>query len=265
MTITLNSYAKLNLDLNVIGKHDFKPLHIISSTMVRIDIFATLIIDIHASSGFCSSLNVEGYEHQEWFDPIKKLIGLWSYERQCPVDIKITIENPIRPFSGLGGMSSYVATVFNALEYFYCTQHKKENPEYLSVYKENDIGLRCGSDVPFFLSKCNKAHVQGVGEIITPLEPERKNVLIHFPDYTVSTEKAYADLDKLKSNNFLDLKENKAYYEYLSNKTGKNNWKLSGSGSTFFLYDVDKNTIKEANNEWTKKNIYCTLSSTLDN
>lgn len=262
MLINHKANAKINLDLKIVGKCEDSEFHLIDSTMALIDMVSFITIDIEKANSFCSSVVIMDYENQEWFSPIIKMVELWSKERQFPVDVKIKITHPIPPFSGLGGMSSYTARVLEALEYFFYKDNAEEHT-LLSVKRKNELALMCGCDVPFFASNCLKAHVSGKGEIITPQKGESKKVILHFPDYNISTKYAYEQLDKQKIDNFLDLKENKLYYNYLVRETGISDWKLSGSGSTFFLYDVDDSIIS-ASAEWTKKRIYGTLYNTLN-
>lgn len=70
---------------------------------------------------------------------------------------------------GLGGGSSNAATVLVALNHlWHCG---------LSVDELAELGLTLGADVPVFV-RGHAAFAEGVGEILTPVEPEEKWYLV---------------------------------------------------------------------------------------
>lgn len=263
MEIKINARAKINLDLVVNGRDKWhKNLHDITTTMVLLDDFyASLTFNINKSDGFISSFTVKGQESQEWFTPIEKMVHLWSLERRTPVDVNLEIENPIPYCTGLGGMSSYISSALSALEEFYFNEIRTERGiDKIPLFKLMDMALQCGSDVPFFVSGATRAKVTGVGNVITPEESKgRLPVILHIPQYKMSTKDAYKELDDLKLNTFLDLPKNRQYHSYLTKTTENDRWQLSGSGSAFFIYNANADEIKLSGEEWTKKGICAKL------
>ncbi len=97
--------------------------------------------------------------------------------------------------AGLGGGSSDAACLLQ-----WCNEHT-DNP--LSDEQLKDIALSIGADVPFFLQNA-AARVQGIGEVIVPVENflKNKSVLLVCPNIYISTPAAYAAWDVAQKNIF---------------------------------------------------------------
>ena len=79
---------------------------------------------------------------------------------------------------GLGGGSSNAATVLVALNHLWGCG--------LSEDELATLGLQLGADVPVFV-RGHAAFAEGVGEILTPVEPEEKWYLVAHPARSIKT------------------------------------------------------------------------------
>lgn len=255
MVINRTAYAKLNLGFLLTGKKTSDNYHTLTSTFLRIDLGADLKIDISPNTGsFETRIIVNGIENNEYFTSISKAVGLWSKKRETPVCVSVEITNPLPYGAGLGASSSYAAEVLLALEEYYKAEHKDGLP--LECAEMQSIAIKVGCDVPFFVSQLSVAYVEGIGDIISPCQTTNSSetFLLHFPPYKIFSAEAYKEADKQKITEFIDLSQNKMYYNYLVRTTGVKSWKLSGSGSTFFI-PTPSNTILKKRSAWEKKGI----------
>ena len=245
MIFSKSAYAKINLDLTLTGEKTDNGYHLLNSTFVAIDLYAGMEIEITSDPlSFVSQVFVNGTENNKFYTPIIKAVELWSKKREYPVTVKVEIKNPIPYKAGLGASSSYAAQVLLSLEEYYVKVNKNAIP--LDNCEMQSIAVKIGADVPFFVSKMPCAYIEGIGEIISPISNVPEEYLLHFPNYNISTPEAYEEADREKISRFIDLRQNKMYYNYLVGKTGTKLWRLSGSGSTFFIPSPSKAILKKA-------------------
>ncbi|MEH5014147.1 4-(cytidine 5'-diphospho)-2-C-methyl-D-erythritol kinase [Phytobacter diazotrophicus] len=96
----------------------------------------------------------------------------------------IQIDKRLPMGGGLGGGSSNAATVLVALNHlWHCG---------LSVDELAVLGLTLGADVPVFV-RGHAAFAEGVGEILTPVEPEEKWYLVAHPGVSIPTPTIFRD------------------------------------------------------------------------
>ena len=96
----------------------------------------------------------------------------------------IQIDKRLPMGGGLGGGSSNAATVLVALNHlWHCG---------LSVDELAELGLTLGADVPVFV-RGHAAFAEGVGEILTPVEPEEKWYLVAHPGVSIPTPTIFSD------------------------------------------------------------------------
>ena len=88
------------------------------------------------------------------------------------------------PTGGLGGGSSDAATTLLALNELWGTK--------LSIPDLAALGLKLGADVPVFI-RGHAAWAEGIGEILTPVEPPEAWYLVVVPPVHVSTAQVFAD------------------------------------------------------------------------
>ena len=97
---------------------------------------------------------------------------------------QIRLTKRIPAGSGLGGGSSDAATTLLALNELWGAN--------LSCGDLATLGLKLGADVPVFVQG-QAAWAEGIGEILTPIEPEAAWYLVVVPPVHVSTAQVFAD------------------------------------------------------------------------
>lgn len=149
--------AKLNLFLHVTGRRS-DGYHLMQSVFMLID--------------WCDTLHFEprndGRITREDLGPSLPDIDLTVRAAQalqqttaCGLGVHIGVQKNVPAQAGMGGGSSDAASTLLALNRLWKL--------YLPLAALEAIGLKLGADVPFFLRGRN-AWVEGIGEIITPLE-----------------------------------------------------------------------------------------------
>ncbi|STV53645.1 4-diphosphocytidyl-2-C-methyl-D-erythritol kinase [Klebsiella pneumoniae] len=96
----------------------------------------------------------------------------------------ISIDKRLPMGGGLGGGSSNAATVLVALNHLWGCG--------LSEDELATLGLQLGADVPVFV-RGHAAFAEGVGEILTPVEPEEKWYLVAHPGVSIPTPIIFRD------------------------------------------------------------------------
>lgn len=184
--ISLKSYAKVNLTLEVSGKRP-DGYHDLDSVVQVIDISDSIEIS-KADSGVIE-LDVDvahiptgnenvAYKACEVFFEKSGLIG--------GAIVKLTKRIPVQ--AGLGGGSGNAAAVIAGLNALYGCRY--------SAQELSDIAALVGSDSPLFIYG-GTLRMRGRGDVIEPLPdaPEMWMVVVQ-PDVGVSTAWAYNELDK---------------------------------------------------------------------
>jgi 4-diphosphocytidyl-2-C-methyl-D-erythritol kinase len=98
--------------------------------------------------------------------------------------VQIRLNKRLPTGGGLGGGSSDAATTLLALNELW---DAKLSPVELAA-----LGLRLGTDVPVFI-RGQAAWAEGIGEILTPIEPDEAWYLVVVPPVHVSTAQVFAD------------------------------------------------------------------------
>ncbi|MFZ2859100.1 4-(cytidine 5'-diphospho)-2-C-methyl-D-erythritol kinase [Acidovorax sp.] len=149
--------AKLNLFLHITGRRT-DGYHLMQSVFMMIDWCDTLHFELRHDGGIT----------REDLGPPLPDIDLTVRAAQalqtattCPLGVHIGVQKRVPAQAGMGGGSSDAASTLLALNRLW-----KLN---LPLTALEAIGLKLGADVPFFLRGRN-AWVEGIGEIITPLE-----------------------------------------------------------------------------------------------
>jgi len=186
--ITLQSPAKLNLFLKVIKKRK-DGYHAIETLFERIN----LCDDITLACNHTGRISIRCNDPQV---PVSPRNLAWQAARlmqekfSLKNGVDITIKKRIPVAAGLGGGSSNAATVIMGLS----------NLWKLSLQRQDmlDYARQIGSDVAFFLYRCNFALGTGRGEVITPLVIRKKlwHVVV-VPETKVYSSQVYRAL-KLK-------------------------------------------------------------------
>lgn len=256
-SLKLNSPAKLNLNLSVLGKridgmHEIKTRFQLINLSDEVLIKKTLSKSISVKTNLAPS--IEGKKNIV-FSAIKLLSDHIGKEIHCEVDIVKNI--PLG--GGLGGGSSNAATVLIGINFLF---------ELGLTSKElMQLGEKLGADVPFFIFGKN-AFACGIGEIL--LE-DNKNIddkyLLLFPQIHSSTKELFSKWDGLnksaqksllenEENSFLPifLDQNRDVKIIFHELCKSNSFKLSGTGSTIFcaynnISEIEK-TLKKIPSKW---------------
>ena len=181
----INTPSKINLFLKVTGR-DENSYHTLSTLFMPLSVPADEIeIDFAAKPGIgisCDAPGVPGGEHNLCCKAANKYAELYGITPSW----KITVIKNIPVAAGMGGGSSDAAAVLRLLD----KRYKKSTPDEL-----NALALKCGADVPFFLSP-RPALAGGIGDIFSYLDldfPEIPLLLIN-PAFPISAAWAYRHL-----------------------------------------------------------------------
>jgi 4-diphosphocytidyl-2-C-methyl-D-erythritol kinase len=149
--------AKLNLFLHVTGRRA-DGYHLLQSVFMLIDWCDTLHVERRAD-GAISREDLTTPLPAD--DLIVRAARALQAETQTPLGAHIGVAKQVPAQAGMGGGSSDAATCLLALNRLWGLK--------LPLATLERIGLGLGADVPFFLRGHN-AWVEGIGDIITPVE-----------------------------------------------------------------------------------------------
>lgn len=183
----VNSYAKANLYLKI-GKKLKSGYHDIQSIMQLVKLHDSVSFEkikedkiiIESNNRELESRNNLAYKAAEM---LKKKFNVRE-------GIKIRVDKSIPISAGLGGGSSNAASTLVFLSKLWGLK--------LSQKKLVELGIKIGSDVPFFIFG-NTSLVEGIGDKVMPLKKSVSiNIVLVNPGIKVATTKAYGWFDKEK-------------------------------------------------------------------
>lgn len=190
-TMLIESFAKINIGL-VVGNRRDDGFHEIESYFARISLCDYIDINVRKTDLFSCTISSDiDYLDSGKTDIMERCARAFSDRTGILFAIDIAIEKNIPSKAGFGGGSSNGAAVLGYLNtLFGNTLNRKELME---------VGLSCGSDIPFFLTGYSFAYVQGRGEIVEKRDVPQglEYALIFMPKDRVSTSGAYRALDSL--------------------------------------------------------------------
>ncbi len=149
--------AKLNLFLHVTGQRP-DGYHLLQSVLILIDWCDTLHFE-KRPNGAISREDLTVPLPAD--DLITRAARLLQQHTGCTQGVHIAVEKQIPAQAGMGGGSSDAASCLLALNRLWDLN--------LSLSALEELGLKLGADVPFFLRGRN-AWVEGIGEKITPIQ-----------------------------------------------------------------------------------------------
>ena len=238
--IEIKAHAKINLSLDIIGRRA-DGYHDIDSVMQGIGLCDLVRVEVgRADCDFphiecsCGSnfsdnsgrisarslihlfMNAKGLEPSEDNLAIKGAKAFLNVISSTgPKEISIIIDKKLPISAGIAGGSGNSAVTMLALNAIY------ENP--LSLRELMDIGASVGADVPFSImmnARMNEdvltglagldeasvsARMQGIGEIVEPMEPIERYIIMANPGIAVSTKEVYEAIDSLPENKRIKL------------------------------------------------------------
>lgn len=192
----IKSYGKINLALNIIRKKT-NNYHEIDTIMVPYKkIWDTLSFEINESG--TTKINLENKIKNQHItikqedNLVYKAVELLREKTGFKEGVSVHITKEIPLGSGMGGGSSNAGETL-----LFLNEQLSLN---LSIETLNNLGLKLGSDVPYFLCK-GAARVRGQGERVTPLSFKsffNMDVFLN-SDYQSSTKKIFDHLDLSKT------------------------------------------------------------------
>ena len=193
-TTVVKSYAKINICLNVVGKHD-NDYHELDMVMVPIELHDSILItkeNVRAKDNFITidDFSITSQKYNTVASAISSLQKKYKFNEHFRIFVHKNI--PIQ--AGLGGGSSDAAFTMKGIN------------KILKLGATDDelkeISRNVGADVSFFID-CKPCRCQGVGEICTPIEIKNDYyVLIVKPKQGCSTKEVFAAGDNIKLDVF---------------------------------------------------------------
>ena len=178
----VKAYAKINLFLDVLSKRD-DGYHDLNMVMLPLELHDFIQIET-APNLMDSFITTDHVDLQvAKFNLITSTLN--AMEKRYGVHRKyvISVHKEIPISAGLGGGSSNSAAVIKAIEHFEKLK--------LSWDEQVSLGASLGADVPFCLAN-KPAHVEGIGEKVTPIKMKKKyDVIIIKPSQGLSTRKVF--------------------------------------------------------------------------
>jgi 4-diphosphocytidyl-2-C-methyl-D-erythritol kinase len=183
MTATWPAPAKLNLFLHVTGRRP-DGYHTLQTLFQFLDFGDELRFDVTRDGRLVRAEILPGVsEEHDLCLRAARLLQVASGTTQGAV---IHLDKRLPFGGGLGGGSSDAATTLLALNELWGCGFA---PDALAA-----LGLKLGADVPVFV-RGHAAWAEGVGEVLTPVEPPERWMVLLVPAVTVSTARVFAVFD----------------------------------------------------------------------
>jgi 4-diphosphocytidyl-2-C-methyl-D-erythritol kinase len=171
--------AKLNLFLHVTGRRP-DGYHLLQSVFMLIDWCDTLHFE-KRPGGVISREDLTTPLPAQ--DLITRAAHLLQRHTGCTDGVHIAVDKHIPAQAGMGGGSSDAATCLLALNRLWNLK--------LDLPTLETLGLQLGADVPFFLRGRN-AWVEGIGEVITPIDLPAARFWVIKPPTGIETSRIFA-------------------------------------------------------------------------
>lgn len=183
----IKAHAKINISLDVVGKRE-DGYHLLKMIMQMIDLYDLIEVN-KIRSGIKLSCN-KHYIPVDERNLAYKAAKLFLEEYSIKEGVEINIKKNIPVAAGLAGGSTDVAAVLKAMNNIFKVQATEDQ-----LMK---LGVKIGADVPYCIIG-GTALCEGIGEIVTPLESFKNQILVLVkPNFGVSTKEVYQALDITK-------------------------------------------------------------------
>lgn len=181
--IEFPSPAKINLFLHIVGQRE-DGYHNLETLFQFIDHNDTITLTATKKPDIALLTPIEGVANED--NLIIKAARLLKNKSNTPLGVSISINKILPMGGGLGGGSSNAATILVALNTLWQCQ--------LSLSELAELGLSLGADVPIFIHGF-AAFAQGVGDVLTAVEPQESWYLITKPECSISTQQIFTAKD----------------------------------------------------------------------
>ena len=179
--LVLPSPAKLNLMLHILGRRE-DGYHELQTLFQFLDYGDEMTFSVRDDGVICLHTDFPGVPHDA--NLIVKAARKLQEQSGCPLGIDIWIKKVLPMGGGIGGGSSNAATTLLGLNHLW---HLDWSEDRLAA-----LGLGLGADVPVFV-RGHAAFAEGIGEILTPVDPEEPWYLVLVPQVSVSTAEIFSD------------------------------------------------------------------------
>ena len=186
-SVTVKSYAKINLTLDIVGQAD--GFHLLDSFVTSLDIFNSVTVKKRKDKLVSGRLKGMGMDAVPFEETTVCKVAEAFVERFGVSGVDITIYENIPVGAGLGGSSADSAGVLKAM----C--------KLFSIEKEDcyEIANRYGSDI-WYMLEGGFARMRGKGELVEKLTKSKLpplNFLLLCPQTPVSAGECYREYDRL--------------------------------------------------------------------
>ena len=172
--------AKINLFLHVVGQRP-DGYHLLQSVFQLINLSDLVILNYRQDSEIHRINPLANVAAKD--DLVVKAAVLLQKTFGVSQGVDIDLEKNIPMGAGLGGGSSDAASTLLGLNHLWNLN--------LSKRDLMDIGIQLGADVPFFIQGHN-AFVEGIGELITPINLPIQEYAIVYPDVSIPTKEIFS-------------------------------------------------------------------------
>ncbi|MDB6142834.1 MAG: ipk [Pseudomonas sp.] len=179
--LTLPAPAKLNLMLHILGRRA-DGYHELQTLFQFLDYGDELSFAVRDDGEIRLQTDIPGVPHDS--NLIVKAARDLQKQSGCTLGIDIWLEKRLPMGGGIGGGSSDAATTLLGLNHLWKLGWDEDR---LAA-----LGLTLGADVPVFV-RGHAAFAEGVGEILTPVDPVEPWYLVLVPQVSVSTAEIFSD------------------------------------------------------------------------
>jgi len=178
--LTLPAPAKLNLWLHIIGRRA-DGYHELETVFQFLDHGDELSFAVRDDGVIRLHTEIEAVPHDS--NPIVRAARKLQEQSGSPLGADIWLTKVLPMGGGIGGGSSDAATTLLALAHLWQLDWDEDR---LAA-----LGLSLGADVPVFV-RGHAAFAQGVGEQLTPVDPEEPWYVVLVPQVSVSTVEIFS-------------------------------------------------------------------------
>ena len=179
-TLTLPAPAKLNLWLHIIGRRP-DGYHELETVFQFLDHADQLRYSVREDGQIHLRTEIAGVPHES--NLIVRAARQLQQQSGCGLGVDIWLDKILPMGGGIGGGSSNAATTLLALNHLWQLGWDED--------RLAGLGLTLGADVPVFV-RGHAAFAQGVGEQLTPVDPEEPWYVVLVPQVSVSTVEIFS-------------------------------------------------------------------------
>jgi 4-diphosphocytidyl-2-C-methyl-D-erythritol kinase len=185
--------AKINLFLHIVGQRP-DGYHLLQSVFQLIDLSDEVLLNTREDAQIHRINPLANVPPKD--DLVVKAAVL--LQKTCGVSqgVDISLEKNIPMGAGLGGGSSDAASTLLGLNQLWNLN--------LSKRDLMDLGIQLGADVPFFIQG-NNAFVEGIGEIITPIDLPIQEYAVVYPGVSIPTKEIFSSPELTRNHSHITI------------------------------------------------------------